>query len=133
MITGLHGYNLGDKLKTSNIIQTIKTAANEKQLQVKVPATAAAVKSIVVSVNTDNIIYLIKVTGKPATAAKCSDDQSAFRRGLEKKFPALGYYAMDDITDMFYEPGRTLTLTCINDADRQNVIYEYYDENIGKK
>lgn len=129
-ITGGAGFDLGQRFDP-------KAAKGEKLNQdgvVYKTAPLAGTKDIdyvLLRLTADHRIHRITVFYKPESIADCDTEKNQMRKDIEKKYPGLGYYAMD-VSELFYQGPRTLSIECVESGKENRLKVEYSDDVLGK-
>ena len=76
-------------------------------------------------------IHRITVYSREMKSTQCEIAKNELRASVEKKYPALGYYAMDE-SEMFYEDPRTFTIACVASGNKKRLKREYSDDALSK-
>ena len=94
-------------------------------------ADANAIDYVLLRLTADQRIHRITVFYKPESVADCDTEKTQMRKELEKKYPDLGYYAMD-VSELFYQGPRTLSIECVEAGKANRLKVEYSDDVLGK-
>ena len=130
-ILGIGGYTLGDVLNKEFILNENKTEDGVSVYTVKPLQPAPRVEILTVRISPTQHIHRISAFTPILDAAKCQMEMTSLRKQTEQRFPALGYYAMDQ-SEMFYQDDRTYTLECINFDGGLRLRQEYSDDKLAK-
>ena len=126
-ITGEGGFNLGEVFDTSSAGVEKRTVEKEVVYTVKLVSPSDTIDYISLQITPSNQIHRITVYSQELASTRCEIEKNALRSRVEKKYPTLGYYAMDE-AEMFYEEPRTFTIDCVASGDKKRLKREYSDD-----
>ncbi|MGD8926219.1 MAG: hypothetical protein PVG20_05185 [Thioalkalispiraceae bacterium] len=130
-IIGEAGFELGQSFDP-NVKGVERLQQDDVVYKTKPPSDTNDVAYVLLRITADQHIHRITVFYTPQSPAECDTRKNTMRKEIEKKYPDLGYYAMDD-SELFYKEPRTLTIECVATEKKNSLKVEYSDDALAKK
>ena len=128
-ITGEGGFNLGEIFDTGSSRVENNTIEKEIVYKIKPAIPSDKIDYISLWITPSNQIHRIAVYSIEMKSTQCEIEKNSLRSSVEKKYPTLGYYAMDE-SEMFYEDPRSFTIECVASGNKKRLKREYSDDAI---